>query len=379
MKITFVSVGYSDGEAYGTPAHRAAREIQIFGLAREMSRMGHDVTIIRRWPNGQKKEEIEGVGMVNIAVPKLPDSFMDEIPSLLTFSRMARRELLRSPPDVFCTADRFSGFGPSDLHIPKVFIASTHDAFGHVKEYEMQRCAVNSVFFELKRRIEETVMRRSDATIALTPLVRDYLSVRGIKNVRVIPNAVELSEYCEGDEGNFILSAGRLVEHKGFQYLLDAYAGLGDRPERIIIIGRGPYESQLRSLIKTHGLEGRVELLPFLQRSEYCRMLATCRLFIFPSDYEAFGVVLIEAMASGKCVITSDIPGPGEIVTNGVDGLLMKKGDVGQLEECLRTALDDRSLRHRLGSEARKTVERSYTFPAAARAYLSLYEELLRR
>lgn len=378
VKIAFISVGHSKGEDYGSEMQRSARELQVLGIARELARNGHEVFIVRRWTK-TNEQSIDGVRMINVGIPELPDNRIHQIPSLLMFSVLACKVVSKIKPDVFCIIDRISGYFPSRLSIPKVFVASTHDAFEFVKQYEIERNPINSVFFELKRRIEEGVMKRSNRVIALTPRVKEQLEARGIIGVSVIPNALEPSEFQNNGEGEFILAVGRLFEHKGFQYLLEAYAGLADDiHEKLIIVGSGPYEDELKRIMTDLRIVDRVEIIPFMSRRDYVQRLSRCRLFVFPSDYEAFGVVVIEAMASSKCVISSNIIGPGEILNDGVDGVLFEKSNVEELRTKISRCMNCDFRRREIGLAARKTVEDHYSFKSAAEKYIKIFEELKR-
>jgi glycosyltransferase involved in cell wall biosynthesis len=94
-----------------------------------------------------------------------------------------------------------------------------------------------------------------------------------------------------------------------------------------------------------------------------------------PSEAEAFGVAVIEAMASGKPVIARDIIGPGDVVTPGHDGYLFRNQD--ELKQQILMLSRDRDLRVRLGKHAREKVERSFTFETVAFRYQTLLKSLL--
>lgn len=117
-------------------------------------------------------------------------------------------------------------------------------------------------------------MRRSQTIIALTPELKRQFELRHINKVKVITNAVDVAEFTDMGESDYILTAGRLVEHKGFQYLLRAYASIAPTiNDKLVIIGSGPYGVQLKTIAKELEIKGRVTFRPFLPRNEYLSYL----------------------------------------------------------------------------------------------------------
>lgn len=380
MIIAFISSGMLGAENYGFKHQRAARELQIFGISKELALMGHEVFIIRRWQGWEEIETIDGIKIVNVGTPYLYDKRFGSIASCMLFSLAAVRKIKKLKPEIVCLMDRYSGYFPSKLKIPKIFIASTHDAFSFVKENEINRRKINHIFFEAKRKMEENIMQRSDITISLTESIKEYLIQRGIKKACVIPNAIYLNDYYENREENFILAAGNLIEHKGIQYLITAFYEIHrEITDDLIIIGSGPCEKYLKGLVDSYNISNRVKFIPFLPVSEYREFLSKCKVFVFPSLFEAFGVVIIDAMASGKPVIASNIIGPKDIIKHGYDGFLFEKENVYELKKYLKLCLSNGSLRREIGKNARKTIEDKYTFNKVADKYICLFNELLRR
>ena len=194
----------------------------------------------------------------------------------------------------------------------------------------------------------------------------------------VIPNAVDPNCYKNYSDEGFILYAGRLVPHKKVDELIRVYSDISkDFNENLIIIGSGPCERELKAEVASLGLEKRVRFIPFLPRTKYREYLSKCSFFVLPSEAEAFGVVIIEAMASGKPVIARNIIGPRDIITHGYNGFLFE--NIHELKKYLRLLLSDEGLRKKMGKNARRTVEEKYTFSKVAKQYLELYESLLNK
>jgi len=169
-----------------------------------------------------------------------------------------------------------------------------------------------------------------------------------------------------------VLAVGRLVGYKGFDVLLRAVAGLD---VTTVLVGAGPEEARLRSLAPPGVVfAGRVA------DADLPAYYHACDLFCLPSltIAEAFGVVLLEAMACGKPLVTSALPtGVTAVNRDGVTGLAVPPGDVGALREAIRALAGDPARRRVMGEAGRRAVEREYTAALMADRYLTLYREAL--
>ena len=152
---------------------------------------------------------------------------------------------------------------------------------------------------------------------------------------------------------------GRLTRQKGFDVLLRAFARC--HPQNLqwslIILGEGEERGRLEALAVQLGIESAVRLPGYVPDAS--RLLRDGDLFVLSSRYEGFPNALLEAMACGLAVISTDCPsGPGEIVRHGVDGLLIPPEDVDALSIAMRQLIATPDDRKRLGSRAVEVVER---------------------
>jgi GalNAc-alpha-(1->4)-GalNAc-alpha-(1->3)-diNAcBac-PP-undecaprenol alpha-1,4-N-acetyl-D-galactosaminyltransferase len=173
--------------------------------------------------------------------------------------------------------------------------------------------------------------------------------------VSVIPNPVEMNSHGEAPSRRSleILGLGRLAPIKGFDLLIRAFAQARETlPEwRLVIHGEGPARAALQRLIEDLSLGESVSLPGATGTSGDA--LRRASIFVMPSRVEAFPNALCEAMASGCAVIAFDCEtGPREILTDGVDGLLIPNGDVASLASALRRLARDPAERAALGARA---------------------------
>ncbi len=222
--------------------------------------------------------------------------------------------------------------------------------------------------------------RRSDGVAAISGGVADALARLGVppERVRVIHNPQDLglirrNAVCEPElrlpPGPLVASVGRLVEQKGYPMLLEAFSRLRARREaRLVVLGEGPLEAELErtarrlSIAEDVVFAGQVEN-PFA-------LMARCDLFALSSRWEGFGNVVVEAMACGLPVVSSDCPGgPREILEDGKCGVLVPPGDAGRMADEIDRLLGDAGERQRLVELGARRAE-DFDVQVVARRYL---------
>jgi glycosyltransferase involved in cell wall biosynthesis len=140
------------------------------------------------------------------------------------------------------------------------------------------------------------------------------------------------------DRAPVVVAMGRLVPQKDFETLIRAFA-MVPPPARLMILGEGPLEDELRTLTQTLGVGDRVAFAGF--RTNPLPYLRMATLFVMSSRFEGFGNVLVEALASGTPVVSTDCPhGPSEILERGRFGRLVPVGDPTRLADAMIQALD---------------------------------------
>ncbi len=200
--------------------------------------------------------------------------------------------------------------------------------------------------------------------------------------VRLVPHGVDTLRFRPraGPRGDRLrlLAVGRLVEKKGFEVLLDAAARL-TVPFHLRIVGEGPRRAALAARIAAAGLADRVTLAGPATHARLPREYAAAHTVVVPSiedhrgDRDGLPNVVLEALASGRAVVASDVGAVGSAVRDGRTGLLVPPGDPRALAEALRALACQPDLRTRLAREGRALVERRFELErCAARLHRAL-------
>ncbi|MEO3829880.1 glycosyltransferase family 4 protein [Actinomadura sp. B10D3] len=213
---------------------------------------------------------------------------------------------------------------------------------------------------------------RLDALTCLTAAdTEDYerMLPDGSCPVHTIGNGLPSRVYPRSrQENKVVVAAGRVVWIKGYDLLISAFAQVVEKhPEwRLRIHGDGPRREELRRKATRLGLYNNVLMLEPTDDME--GELAKASILAMSSRAEPFGMTIIEAFACGLPVVAFDCPrGPREIITDGVDGLLVPPGDVGALAETLIRLIDDEELRRTMSANARASAERFGVSAVAAK------------
>ena len=183
-----------------------------------------------------------------------------------------------------------------------------------------------------------------------------------------------------------IFAFGRLVEKKGFEYLIEAAALLKhDYPAlRIVIAGEGDLDAALRARAAAAGVADRVQWLGAVPQHVIPTLLAAADVAVAPSIHDEAGNVdglpnmVLEIMASGTALVATPVGGIGTVATDGQTARLVPERNVGALADAIDELVRQPSLRAVIGQRARDVVCREYSWARVAEAFESIYERVLR-
>jgi glycosyltransferase involved in cell wall biosynthesis len=197
--------------------------------------------------------------------------------------------------------------------------------------------------------IEVTGINRAKVRAIYNPVVTDHLCTQSREPVE--------HSWFQGDGPPVILGAGRLEKQKDFETLLRAFRCVREvREARLVILGKGSRKEKLKVLAQSLGVEEHV-LLPGFVDNPF-KYMARADVFVLSSRFEGLPGVLIQAMAAGCPVVSTDCPsGPREILADGQHGPLVPVGDEKALAEGIETVLDDPSSRETMKRAASRFSE----------------------
>ncbi len=183
-----------------------------------------------------------------------------------------------------------------------------------------------------------------------------------------------------------IVTTGRLIEFKGFHYLIPACAELKQRglPFECDIIGEGPLRGELQAAIDGAGLTGQVRLTGSLPQEEVFSRLRDCDIFTLPcivdrqNTSDVFPTVILEAMASAKPVVSTTVAGVPEQIVNGESGLLTPPKDAKALADALAKLLTSPELRRKYGAAARARLEQEFAIDKTVQPLKALFEKFVK-
>jgi len=240
----------------------------------------------------------------------------------------------------------------------------------HINPTQMYRSSEEPLG-AVKRRMIRWLYPSADLVIAVSQGVRnDLVTNFGLprNRVRVIPNPLNLDRIRAlgahpvehswfGSAQPVVLSAGRMTSQKDFPTLIRAFAVLRRRQSaRLILLGDGPERDRLESLARDLGIADDTAFLGY-QPNPY-KYMAKSTIFVLPSRFEGFGLVLAEAMALGVPVISTRCPsGPEEILEDGTSGLLVPVGDPDALASAMTNLITGPGLRARFAARGLRRAE----------------------
>lgn len=214
----------------------------------------------------------------------------------------------------------------------------------------------------------QVVLNAADGIIGTGKAAIDMYRRRLPRNLpsESIPYFIDISEFLDlpdpappTDSRDLqFVSSGQLIRRKGFDYLLQACKKLPETGWHLTLIGDGPLKSKLEKTVEEYGLVGRVIIhgtIPYAQRA---RSFANRQVFLFPSLWDGWGMVVPEALASGLPVVSTDqVMSAHEFIRNGENGFIIPAGDSGALADKMLWFLRNTSSYPGMSREARKSVD----------------------
>ncbi len=236
-------------------------------------------------------------------------------------------------------------------------------------------------------------LSHSDQVITSTPSYARTSRLAWRYDPEVVGNAVDVDRFnpmVDGskirrhlqippaEEAHMVMSVGRLVPHKGVEFLLEAVPMMNESAH-VVIVGRGEWRGMLEESARRLGIAHRVTFAGSVPWPELPNYHRAADIFVLPSisRLEAFGIVGLEAMSSQRPVVLSDIPGVRDVIEDGKEGLLSRPTDPKDIAEKVNTLIADPQLRLDMGERGRKRVLENFSWEVIGERYLEIYQRML--
>jgi phosphatidylinositol alpha-mannosyltransferase len=377
VKIGFVS-------PYDWSYHGGVRS-HIIHLAAELERMGHTTGIITSATGAEGRVVEPKVTKLGWAAPIPWNGSIARIAVSPLLARQTRAVLERERFDVIHLHEPLAPALPlTTLHILgglDVVSVGTFHAFALNKIASMPRFS-----YSMARAFLRRYFNRLDGRIAVSPAAYRFASRYFPGKYEIIPNGVDLHRFSVQAEplpqfadGKLnILYLSRIEPRKGLKYLLYAIPRIrASYPNtRFIIASDGPQRARYERFVRQQGWPD-VVFTGFVRSDELPRYYASCDLFCAPSTgSESQGVVLLEAMASSKPIVASNIEGYCDVIHDGDDGLLVPPRDSEALAGAICRLLGDANLRASMGAKGREHAG-EFSWPRITSRIVDYYQMLI--
>ena len=349
---------------------------------------------------------------VYIFAPKVED-YLDQEKNVFRYRSVNVTGKLKYPlpiPLSFRVKKVITEFNPDIIHIHHPFLLSS-PAIMYGKKFGIPKILTLHTQYEqyayyiypIPERVTQEAIKmiiynlayKTDCVTTPSASMKELIEGYGIKNrIEVIPNAIHLISFREDDEwkrteikkkyhlkedDKIILFVGRVATEKSIDKIIKALAIIKKRnsgKEKLLIVGNGPAMDELKQLTRTLEVEEDVIFAGTVSYEEIQHYYKMAYVFTITSTTETFGIVTIEALASGVPVLAIKAPGAVDILTDGLDGLLVDD-DVEKFADALEKIIKRPELRGMLSRGALKTSEK-YNIDTVSERMLNLYREVIK-
>ncbi|HDK25527.1 MAG TPA: glycosyltransferase family 4 protein [Candidatus Atribacteria bacterium] len=364
----------------------------IVSLKEAYERKGHETYVFAPQVDGYIDQEKNVFRYRSVNLTKKV-----KYPIAIPLSFRAKKVITEFNPDIIHVHHPFVLSSPAIMYgkklgIPKIL--TLHTQYERYAYYiapipeKLTQEAIKRIIFNLAYKI--------DCITTPSGSMKELIKSYGIKNrIEVIPNAIDLDPFRQKDElkcseirkrynlkedDKIILYVGRVAQEKSIDKIIEALAitkRKGISNVRLLIVGGGPAIEELKNLVRSLQIEEQVIFTGEVKNEEIRHYYKIAYLFTIASTTETFGIVIIEALASGIPVLAVKAPGAVDILTDGLDGLLVDNdNDIEKFANALDKIIREPELRERLSQGALKTSER-YSIDIVSERMLNLYREVM--
>ena len=359
------------------PKSLAGTEIATYNIARYLAKRGHKVHVITSFDKGLPKVDIEqGFYVHRISWQRA------RFIRVIFFWLKILFLLKKIKPDIIHAQN--IGMGVPGFLSKKLRSCS--------KKPYIVWCQGSDIYLDwrFKEFISKLVLKNADAVIALTEDMKMEIQKICDKEIYVIPNGIDLKRFenlsREGvrrrlkitGEQKIIMFVGTLRSVKGLKYLIQAMDIIKqkDAEVKLMLVGDGEERQDLEKLVKELDLEDRVIFVGKVFNEKVPEYMAASDVFVLPSLSESFGIVNLEAMASGLPIVATKVGGLSEIVKDGENGFLVEPKNPEQIAKKVLLILENDKLRKKISKNNKEEVKK-YTWDEIANRLEKIYSGVL--
>lgn len=356
----------------------------VYEVSKRLVSQGHEVVMVtsdRGLPRGRHKERLNG-----IEVYRYPEYYFPGLEGPVNPGMI--RHVLRERFDVLHVHGMTPGISDLPVLIARmkrkpVVLSYHYDATTNSwVEYLLRSFYSGVARCIIQRASVVTVLSKTYAESS--PILSHFLD-----KVVLIPGGVDTAKfgnskqpYSDGTKNRTplrILYVGKIIHYKGVEHLIRAMEEIcRNVPESVLIMsGKAGPETYRRKITREIASSPARDAIywddEWVDQEKLLEYYQDCDVFVLPSvsRREAFGLVLLEAMSAGKPVVASSLPGPCDIVEDGVNGFLVPPGNSASLAKAIIKILSDQSLRIRMGNESRR-IAKQYDWDIVAEEYVEV-------
>jgi len=359
------------------PKWLAGTEIATWNIAKHLAKREHEVHVVTSWDKGLPGESIEeGFYIHRIKTKEV------SILGALSFCMRSIPLIRRINPDIL-HSQSILRTGLACFIAGKLF-----------RKPYISYCRGSDIYgrWRFKKMVSKLVLKSAEAVIALTEDIKREIEKICDRDVYVIPNGIDLERFenlskeqsrgkLEIKQGEqIIIYVGRFRPEKGVQYLIQAMDIIRqkDANARLILGGEGPEEGNLKRLVEQLNLGACINFAGQIPNEKVPEYMTASNVFVLPSLSEGFGIVNLEAMASGLPIVASKVGGLPEIITDGENGFLVEPKNPEQIAERVLLLLKDDELKGKI-SRSNKEKAKRYSWKNVVERLEQIYKEIAKR
>lgn len=363
-------------------------------LSKRLIKDGHEVTVVTyREGNAPYFEDDKGVKVYRIDNYIInPNNFIDWIMQM-NFNMVAKASEIIAKEgkfDVIHAHDWLVAYAAKTLK-------NSYDTPIVSTIHATESGRNSGIHDETQRYINDTewmlTYESTEVIVNSNYMKRELQSLFGLpfEKINVVPNGININMFSgierdyefrrqyALDNEKIILFMGRLVYEKGIQHLISAMPKILQRyhDAKLVIVGKGGMTDELKAQVSSMGIENKVYFTGYMDSKQVCKMYKCADVSVFPSTYEPFGIVALEAMLSGTPVVVSDIGGLNEIVEHGENGMKSYAGNPNSIADSILSLLYNPQLSQEVVKKAKNMVKSEYNWAKIAQDTHFTYQKAI--